>query len=319
MLAELFSSSDSEAAEAARPGATAADTARPPASAHRARQARRALGGGDGAHYGAVGIGSQNRCTPGPQGPGRTHQGSDMRTDELIGLLAQDAEPVAQHAIEQRFAVAALAGLAGATVLMLALFGLRPDLAQTLALPMFWGKLLFAAALAGAGWRCCGGWPAPAWAWGIRWRCWPCRRWCCGHWPVMVLGQAAPDERMPLILGSTWRSCPFNIAACPSLHWRRCSGRCGARRPRGWHGPVPGLVCWRALWGPWFYALHCPEMAAPFRRCGTWRAWPCPRRWGHCWGRACCAGRRSGAAACASQSATACTRAAWIISPTFGL
>ena len=31
-----------------------------------------------------------------------------MRTDELIGLLAQDAEPVAQHAIEQRFAVAAL-------------------------------------------------------------------------------------------------------------------------------------------------------------------------------------------------------------------
>ena len=33
-----------------------------------------------------------------------------MKTDELIGLLAQDAPPVALHAIEQRFAVAALAG-----------------------------------------------------------------------------------------------------------------------------------------------------------------------------------------------------------------
>ncbi len=74
-----------------------------------------------------------------------------MKTDELIGLLAQDAEPVALHAIEQRFAMATLAGLAGGLVLMLALFGVRPGLVQDMGLPMFWGKLLFAALLAAGG------------------------------------------------------------------------------------------------------------------------------------------------------------------------
>ncbi len=71
-----------------------------------------------------------------------------MKTDDLIGLLAQDAEPVASHAIEQRFAVAALAGLGGGLVLMLVLFGVRPGVVQDMALPMFWGKLGFAGLLA---------------------------------------------------------------------------------------------------------------------------------------------------------------------------
>ena len=74
-----------------------------------------------------------------------------MKTDELIHLLAADERPVQRTAIEQRFAVASAAGIAGAGVLMLALFGLRPDLLATMALPMFWGKLVFAAALAAAG------------------------------------------------------------------------------------------------------------------------------------------------------------------------
>ena len=60
-----------------------------------------------------------------------------MKTDDLIGLLAQDAEPVASLAIEQRFAVAALAGLGGGLVLMLVLFGVRPGVVQDMALPMF--------------------------------------------------------------------------------------------------------------------------------------------------------------------------------------
>ena len=74
-----------------------------------------------------------------------------MKTDDLIALLADDPGPVPRNAIEQRFAVASLAGLACALVLMLALFGLRPTLAQDMALPMFWGKLVFAGLLAAGG------------------------------------------------------------------------------------------------------------------------------------------------------------------------
>ena len=72
-----------------------------------------------------------------------------MKTDELIGILATGARPVAPHRLEQRFGGAALLGLLGAGVLMLLGYGVRPDLAQALQLPMWWLKFSFAAALAG--------------------------------------------------------------------------------------------------------------------------------------------------------------------------
>ena len=182
-----------------------------------------------------------------------------MRTDELIGLLAQDAEPVAQHAIEQRFAVAALAGLAGATVLMLALFGLRPDLAQTLAQPM-----LFAAALAGAGVALLRRLARPRLGLGHSLALLalpPVVLWALA---ALVLGQAAPAERMALILGSTWRSCPFNIAALsvPALAALFWALRGAAPTRLAWAGAGAGLLA--GALGTLVYALHCPEMAAPF-------------------------------------------------------
>ena len=187
-----------------------------------------------------------------------------MRTDELIGLLAQDAEPVAPHAIERRFAVAALAGLAGATVLMLALFGLRPDLLQTLALPMFWGKLLFAAALAVAGVALLRRLARPGLGLGHSLALLalpPVVLWALA---ALVLGQAAPAERMPLILGSTWRSCPFNIAALsvPALAALFWALRGAAPTRLAWAGAGAGLLA--GALGTLVYALHCPEMAAPF-------------------------------------------------------
>ena len=64
-------------------------------------------------------------------------KGNDMKTDEWIEMLAAGAAPVSTRALEQRFGSAVAAGLGGAAVLMLLVFGLRPDLAQTAALPMF--------------------------------------------------------------------------------------------------------------------------------------------------------------------------------------
>ena len=136
-----------------------------------------------------------------------------MKTDELIHLLATDDRPVQPSAIEQRFAVASVVGIAGAGVLMLALFGLRPDLLATMALPMFWGKLVFAAALAAAGLALLRRMARPGMPLGhaVLWLAVP----PLVLW-AMALGalwQVPAAERVPLILGSTWRTCPFNIAA----------------------------------------------------------------------------------------------------------
>ena len=80
--------------------------------------------------------------------------------------------------------------------------------------PCSGAPLVFAAALAAAGWPCCGlphgspgmqlghGGPAGGAAAGA-----------VGHGAGRS-GQV-PRRAWPLILGSTWRSCPFNIAACP--------------------------------------------------------------------------------------------------------
>ncbi len=187
-----------------------------------------------------------------------------MKTDDLIALLADDPGPVPRNAIEQRFALASLAGLACALVLMLALFGLNPRLLQDMALPVFWGKLVFAALLAagclavlrrlarpgmGLGYSLALLALPPLVLWGLA---------------AVALGQANPGERLPLVLGSTWRSCAFNIAALsvPALAASLWALRCAAPTRLAWAGAGAGLLA--GALGALAYALHCPEMAAPF-------------------------------------------------------
>ena len=187
-----------------------------------------------------------------------------MKTDELIHLLATNDRPVQRNAIEQRFVVAALAGIAGAGVLMLSLFGLRPDLLATMALPMFWGKLVFAAALAAAGLALLRRMARPGMALGhvALWLALPpLVLWAMALW---ALSQVSAAERMPLILGSTWRTCPFNIAALsvPAFVAGFWALKGAAPTRLVWTGAGAGLLA--GALGALVYALHCPEMATPF-------------------------------------------------------
>ncbi len=187
-----------------------------------------------------------------------------MRTEELIHLLAADAGPVQERAIERRFALAAVAGIAGAGLLMALVFGLRPDLVQTMGLPMFWAKLVFAAALAAAGMGLLRRMARPGMAVG-RAAAWlavpPLVLWAMALW---ALSQAAPAERLPLILGSTWRSCPFNIAllSVPAFIASFWALKGAAPTRLAWAGAGAGLLS--GALGALVYALHCPEMATPF-------------------------------------------------------
>jgi len=188
-----------------------------------------------------------------------------MKTDELIGLLAADASPVPRHVGERRFALALLVGGLLALAWVAGQYGLRADLAAValtapfalkLAMPLtvavYALVVVFRLAHPGARVR-------PAWRWGLvlpvglLWL-----------WAVAVLATAAPDTRADLVLGQTWRVCVFNVTATAlpvgvALFWA-LRGLAPTRpvatgAAAGW---LAGAV------GATVYALHCPEMDAPF-------------------------------------------------------
>jgi len=183
-------------------------------------------------------------------------------------MLARDTDPVARGAVGRRYGVAFAAGAVGAMLLMLAFLGVRPDLAEAARDSMFWVKLalpvvLLAAALVAStrlarpGARV--GYAAEAVLVPI-----------VAIWALagVALFAAAPGERMALVMGKTWTSCPFSIAflsvpAFAAAFWAM-KGLAPTRPAVA--GAFSGLLAGAV--GAAVYCLHCPEMAPPFL--GTW-------------------------------------------------
>lgn len=187
-----------------------------------------------------------------------------MKTDDLIDWLAHDAPPVPRRAVLRRLGAGVAWGLGGAALLMVAVFGLRPELAQMANEPMFWGKLAYAAAVAMVGgvllWRLArpGAHIGPVpWALLL-----PVGLMALAA--AVALGQAAPQDRAALVWGSTWRSCPFNIAllSVPALGAALWALRGTAPTRLAAAGAAAGLLA--GALGALAYALHCPELQAPF-------------------------------------------------------
>ncbi len=191
-----------------------------------------------------------------------------MRTDDLIDLLATGLEPVDHGAIARRFGTALPLGLAGSLLLTWVVFGWRPDLAPAAHTALFWIKLAFPLAVAALACPLVQRLGRPGLDGGHRW-------WLLAAPFVLVwlggaalLIEAAPAERMPLLLGQSWRSCPFNILllSVPSfaaVFWAMRS--LAATRPR-LAGAVSGLLA--SAIATLAYCLHCPEMSAAF-----WGIW----------------------------------------------
>jgi len=191
-----------------------------------------------------------------------------MNTDDLIRLLASDTVAVEPRVWRRRYALALGAGLVGAIALMLMVLGLRPDLGTAVLLPMFWVKFAFPVALlAGAllatvrlsrpglplG-RVAAAIAAPVLAiWVLA---------------VIALLGASPAERSALIWGNTWTTCPANVTmlsmpAFIALFWVM---KTLAPTQLRLAGAAAGLLA--GALGAAVYALHCPEMGAPFL--GLW-------------------------------------------------
>lgn len=191
-----------------------------------------------------------------------------MKTDDFISMLASGVTPVDRHALAKRFVVAVLVGLVTATLLVMIVLGVRPDLATVAATPIFWAKIAFPLSLMigalsvvmrlarpgmtpGSGKLLIVAAIAAVWAGAL-----------------YVLVPVAPDMRVAVILGQTWRVCALNITLLSipgfiAVFWAlrglaptrlKLAGACG--------GLLAGAMATLA------YCLHCPEMEVPF-----WGAW----------------------------------------------
>jgi len=187
-----------------------------------------------------------------------------MKTDELVNLLSAGVAPVPANAVGRRFAMALGWGLPGAVLLLVSVLGLRPDLAEEAGTLMFWLKPGFAAALALAGLAAAERLARPGMRLG--------RVNAALALPVLllwlvaavVLANAAPAQRAALVLGDTWKSCPFNIAllSLPLFASTLWAFKGLAPTRLALAGASAGLLA--GALSALVYSLHCPESAAPF-------------------------------------------------------
>ena len=191
-----------------------------------------------------------------------------MKTNDLISMLASGTIAVEPHALQRRYAMALGWGAFGATLLMAVCLGVRPDLAQAVGLPMFWVKLAFPATLLAGALMATLRLSRP----GAR----------LAHVPmvmvapvlaiwllaIVVLMRAAPAAREALVFGVSSGVCSLYIAgvsapAFVALMWAM-KGVAPTRLALA--GAAAGLLS--GALGALVYALHCPEMTAPFL--GIW-------------------------------------------------
>lgn len=191
-----------------------------------------------------------------------------MRTDELIGLIARNAPPVAPGASARRFALAIGVGLAGAALVMAWRLGMNPDLAAAMRLPLFWLKVGFVAVVLAASALAAGRLATPGRRLG--------RVSAAIAAPVVALWliaavmllQAPASVRADLVLGSTWRVCAFNIVMLSAPAFAATVWAMKGLAPTRLRLAGAGAGLLAAATGTLVYTLHCPEIAPPF--IGVW-------------------------------------------------
>lgn len=187
-----------------------------------------------------------------------------MRTDHLIDALARQVEPVQPRRGGRELVLALALGVPLALLAMVVLMGLNPQLREYLGMPMFWIKagfglvlaliaVVLALRLSRPGVRAGAARLAPLAPILALWVL-----------AIIALAVAPAAERSVLIFGSSWRECPLNITvlSLPVLVGGLIALRTMAPTQLAAAGAAAGLLAGGV--GTAVYALHCPELAAPF-------------------------------------------------------
>ncbi|NEX60994.1 DUF1109 domain-containing protein [Noviherbaspirillum galbum] len=191
-----------------------------------------------------------------------------MKTEEFIGMLAAGVSPVEPGKARRRIGKALALGAAVSAMMMLLGYGARADMMQAAARPMFWMKLIIPFIVAVTALQltrrlsCPGSRPgrAPLLLAALLLL-------SCGSAAAMLL-MAPPAARPEMIYGATWKTCTLSIMllAAPvffAVFW--AIRDLAPTRPSS-AGAAAGLL--GGATAATVYALHCPEMAAPFL--GIW-------------------------------------------------
>jgi hypothetical protein len=191
-----------------------------------------------------------------------------MKTDDLIGLLSNQVTRVDRGAVARRFAIALLLGTLGSLILMSVVFGIRHDLSGVARTAVFWAKLAYPLAIAVGAMLAVTRLGRPGARAGHAWALIALPFVAVWVASMLVLNDAAPGERLAIVLGRTWRTCPFNILLLsvptfPAVFW---AVKSLAPTQLRLAGAVAGLLA--SATATIVYCLHCPEMSPAF-----WSVW----------------------------------------------
>lgn len=192
-----------------------------------------------------------------------------MKTPDLVSMLAAGTQRSDPEMLSKRLGAALLSGLLGASVLLVAVYGIRGDMPELLATPLFWLKLSFPLAILLAAQGVTARLARPGALVGLR-------RVALLALPVLAiwltsvgfLALTPSSLRLALVMGSTWQVCSLNIAllSLPTFFAMFWAMRGLAPTRLMLTGTSIGLVA--GAQGVVVYALYCTEMAIPF-----WGVW----------------------------------------------
>lgn len=191
-----------------------------------------------------------------------------MKTEELIGLLTAGETRVPAHPVGKRFSVALAWSIPAAALIMACVYGVRSDLAQAMGGMMFWMKLAFAGALAVFASLSTERLGRPGMRVGVVWAGLTAPLILLWLVAIVAIVGAEPAQRAELIFGTTWKTCPFNIAliSLPLFAATVWFMKGLAPTKTALAGASAGLLA--GALATLIYAFHCPESAVPF--VGIW-------------------------------------------------
>jgi hypothetical protein len=191
-----------------------------------------------------------------------------MKTRDLVARLARDISPVERDVVPRLLNRALMLGLAGSTVLLVALYGVRSDMPDLILTTMFWVRLIFPLAIIAAAMKLAERLGRPGA---------PLKfAWFAVALPIVTMLLAAggilmatpPGYRLQLMLGTTWRTTTASVVVLsfPSLTAVMHAMKQLAPTRLALAGAGAGLLA--GAQGLLVYSLYCSEMAVPF-----WGVW----------------------------------------------
>lgn len=187
-----------------------------------------------------------------------------MKTDDLVNFLATGAAADAQPSARRRMAQALLLAVPVSLAIVLLGYGVRPDLSLVMTAPPFWVKLGLPLCLAVAAASTLARLAVPGVA--LRGAALAVAAPVLLLWTLGMLSwfSLPQPERLPALLGQSWRSCPWSIALIASpifVATLLALRQLAPTRPAG-AGAAAGALAGGI--GATLYALHCVELTLPF-------------------------------------------------------